>query len=175
MYKWEDLNVHKTWKDEELNLEYFISKFMEVLHQTGYVTIQRYKTAKEMFTARNINGVIVAGNTSYLEDESSPILPEDTVVVSFDRLWVFKEEKKLENYLKFLLQNWEDEDACAGNVESEKDFYRRLELWDDTQFYRTGWDGSCKWNDTTMEYALGFRKPKELMEKLTGDNLENWG
>ena len=177
MYKWAEINIHKDWNDEKLNIDYIVLKFMELLRQTKYITLQRYKTAHDMFTAREINGVIVAGNSTYLdsvEAENAFILPDEVDVVSFDRLWVFTDKKKLENYLKILIQAWKEEDCSAGNVEDEIDFLRRLEFWDNTQFYRTGCKGSCAWNDTIMDYALGFRKPREVMEKLTGDNLEDW-
>lgn len=177
MSRYDLINSHKKLFDKEIDLEKIIRQFENLFEETKYLSLQRYESSHDIFTAREINGVIVAGNSTYLEKvepEESSALSTDADVVSFDRLWVFKDFEKLKNYLRILLNGWMNEDVSTGNVEDEADFLKSLCFWDNTDFYRTGYKGHCSWNDTMEDYTIGYRKPKELMEKLTGETFEEW-
>lgn len=177
MSRYDLINYHKKLFNKEVNFKSIIKQFENLFAETEYLTLQRHEESCDMFTVRKINGVIVAGNTTYLDSvpaESSFALPTDTSLASFDRLWVFKSSRKLRNYLRILLDNWMQEDLAAGNVDSEAEFYKGLCFWDDSNFYRTGYKHGCAWNDTMENYTFGYRKPKRLMETLTGEKFETW-
>ena len=53
-------------------------------------------------------------------------------------------------------------------------FCKDLWFWDNTYFTRTGYKGSLSWSDMMDETLFSIRKPKEQMEKLTGDKIDEW-
>lgn len=91
MSRYDLINSHKKLLNKEINLELILKRFENLFEEAEYLTIQRYEASHSMFTVRKINGVVVAGNTTYLETveaESTFTIDTDTDVVSFDRLLV---------------------------------------------------------------------------------------
>lgn len=172
----DSFNEHKKWTDEKLTIENILDQFMNHFHKTGYVTLQRYHASLDMITLRKIKDVIVVGNTTYVDSptEASSLDNTECTVCSFDRIWVFTDEDKLKNYLRFVLEHWYQLDWSAGNVEDLVDFCKGIWFWDDTHFTRTGYKGGLSWDDMMDETLFGIRKPKEQMEKLTGDKIDEW-
>lgn len=171
--RYEYCNKHKNFP--VICLEVLIKWFMELYHESGYITIQKRENSSDTFTVRKIQNVIVAGNTFFLENPpSESCLDSSNIVVDFDRIWVFLDEEKLKNYLEILLKDWYDIEYKLGNVDTWKDFGKEVTFWDNASFVRTGYHGGCKWDDTLDDTTFGIRKPKELMEKLTGEKFDTW-
>lgn len=172
----DSFNEHKKWTDEKLTIENVLDQFMDHFHKTGYTTLQRYQASPDMVTLRKIKDVIVVGNVTCIEglEDSGPLDNTDCTVCNFDRIWVFTDENKLKNYLKLVLESWYHLDWSAGNVEDLANFCKDIWFWDNTYFTRTGYKGSLSWSDMMDETLFSIRKPKEQMEKLTGDKIDEW-
>lgn len=171
--RYEYCNKHKSFSI--ICLEVLVGWFMKLYHESGYITIQKCENSSDTFTVRKIQNVAVAGNTFYLQNPpTESCLDSSNIVVDFDRIWVFLDEKKLKDYLETLLRDWYETECKLGNVDNWKDFGKEITFWDNASFVRTGYRGGCSWNDTLYNTAFGIRKPKELMEKLTGEKLDTW-
>ena len=171
MNRYEYCNNHKNSND--ICLEVLVKWFMKLYNETGYITMQKYDNSSDAFTVRKIQNVIVAGNTYYLQNPPiDSCLDSSNIVVDFDRIWIFIDEEKLKNYLEILLKGWYDTEYELGNVDNWKDFCKEVTFWDNTDFARKGYIGSYSWNDTVDNTTFGIRKPKELMEKLTGEKFD---
>jgi len=164
-------NTHKCCEDWTLTK--FVNYFLNKLKSTGYITLQLYEEAEEMFTARIFGKNIVVGNSTPGPQSMNVYLPLSCSAVDFDRIWVFsgiRRWKNLENYLRILLTKWYSVEDSAGNISSVDEFFKNLELWNEASEKRY-WTTFDK-HDKIHNECFSYLKEKEDMEKLTGKTFQ---
>ena len=162
-------------KNTETTVNSTVDKFIELLLEKKYLTIQPYCNendySQEMFTARLINGMILVGNTSPTPGNLNiPVIFNYGVIADFDRLTILYNFVQLKVYLRKLIRNWVDDAIAEGRYfyanrskeEEERLILADMIFWDESGKKAT----ACDPNDKVNTYWISARKTEEDQTKL---------
>ena len=164
--------------NDETTVDGIVNKFVELLEETGAISLQPYEAAVELFSARKAefaDGYYIIGNTfvfDHIDYNNEPIVlaNRDSSLVDFKRTDVVSLEM-LKIYLKKLVTDWIEDLFCEGSHFSSEttDEQQREEIMKEMYYWNDAFD--THWtafdpDDKVSNCWLGQYKTKEDREKL---------
>ena len=162
-------------KNTETTVNSTVDKFIELLLEKKYLTIQPYcnehEYSDETFTARILNGMILVGNSSPTPNNLNiPVIFNEGTIVDFDRLTILYNFVQLKVYLRKLIGDWVENTKAEGKYfyngiseeEEERLILADMIFWDENGKKAT----ACDPNDKVNTYWISARKTEEDETKL---------